>query len=39
MGIQCKKKCIAKCEDLQCDLCAAWLHASCEGLKKTSINC
>ena len=30
----CKKKCTAKCEALQCDLCAAWLHASCEGLTK-----
>ena len=35
----CKKKCTAKCEALQCDLCAAWLHVSCEGLKKTTINC
>ena len=30
----CKKKCTAKSEALQCDLCASWLHASCEGITR-----
>ena len=29
-----KKKCTTKCEALQHNWCAAWLHASCEGLTK-----
>ena len=30
----CSKKCSKKNEAIQCDLCYAWLHASCEGLSK-----
>ena len=28
----CKKPCTRKSEALQCDLCAAWVHARCEGV-------
>lgn len=30
----CHKKCSPSSEALQCDLCAAWVHASCEGFTK-----
>ena len=30
----CNKRCTAKGEAVQCDLCYSWVHASCEGIKK-----
>ena len=30
----CHKKCSPSSEALQCDLCSAWVHASCEGFTK-----
>ena len=35
----CNKKCTAKGEAVQCDLCYGWVHASCEGIKKITIDC
>ena len=28
----CRKACTRKSEALQCDLCAVWVHARCEGV-------
>ena len=31
---KCNKKCTAKGESIQCDLCGLWAHASCEGISR-----
>ena len=34
----CNKRCTAKGEAVQCDLCYSWVHASREGIKKITID-
>ena len=36
---RCKKACRRKSEVLQCNLCAVWVHARCEGVSSESEPC